>query len=131
MYLTTTVLALFTFWGPSLTLAGEVDDNQSGFTIGPADGITDNSIPYKHYSTDDSDFGNCIEVGDGNTAKAVRIEAFKGVRIVIVRGPDAGCRSCPTISCWFQNGPFVYDDFSSMHDSTGKYIWFVKVEDDD
>lgn len=124
MYLATTALALLTFLGPSLVLAGD-----SGFTIGPATGSTDNSIPSKHYSTKDSDFGDCIQVGDGTTAKAVRIEASEGVRVVIAKGPDAGCRSCGT-GCKFQDGPFLYDDFSKEHDSTGKFIWFVQVDGD-
>lgn len=123
--LTLTLLSL-----PSLPLAKQIDSlpYNSGFTLGPAAGSssTNNDFPYHYYSTSAADFdGNCIQIGDGTKAKAVRLEVFKGTRIFVTLGPDAP--KCTLDSDhWQSDGPWIWDDFSKYHNSTAKYIWGLR-----
>lgn len=129
MQFTATALTLLAL-SPTIlagNLDGKVDklDYHSGFSIGPAVGSTDTSVPYKYYSTDTAEFDSvCIEVGDGGPhAKALRVQVFQGVRLVWTNGPDGEKCTCDT-KCGSHDGPYTIDDLSAYNT---RYLWAIRA----
>lgn len=131
MQFATAALSLLAIWAPSPILAGQVESINwnSGFSIGPVAGSTDNSIPYHFYSASTDEFNNaCIEVGDGTKAKALRVEVFKGVRLKWTQGPDGPKCTCDK-GCFTRAGPFTIDDNSKTSNGTRRWMWAIRTDE--